>query len=258
MPSIVLNGARHYFRLEGSSQKEPLLLVHPIGADLSLWDKVVPLLTGRFQVLRYDLRGHGGSESPPGEYTVSMLAKDLLALADAVGWEGFTVCGVSVGGMTAIQAALLAPDRVEKLIVCSTSPAMAPPPGGWDQRAQGARANGMAPSADAMVERMFSPDFRASNDPAVDTLRTVYLRMDPQGYASCVAVLRDTNLTDSLQNVIAPTLVVTGKADRLVPLSAAEDFLKGIPNSRHVQMDGGHFPPIEQPNAFAAALQSIL
>ena len=106
MPQILSNGASHYYRLEGNPSRAPLILVHPIGADHSLWDLAVPYLLPHFQVLRYDLRGHGGSMSTPGEYSVDLLANDLLGLADEIGWSKFSVCGISVGGMTAARAAV--------------------------------------------------------------------------------------------------------------------------------------------------------
>lgn len=258
MPVLTINGVRHYFRLEGRDDRAPLMLVHPIGADLSLWDKVVPLLTSRFQVLRLDLRGHGGTQSTPGDCTVEQLAGDLLAVGTAVGWQRFAVCGVSIGGMAAVQAAAQAPERITHLAVCSASPRMSEPPGGWDARAHDAREKGLAASADAMVTRMFSPAHRATGDPHIDTLRAVYARTDPLGYAGCIAVLRDADLRPVLGRVAAPALVITAEEDPLIPASAASTFLAGLKNARHIVLPGGHFPPVEQPAAFAEGLTSLL
>ena len=180
------NGASHYYRLEGNPSLTPLILAHPIGADHSLWDLAIPYLLPHFQVLRYDLRGHGGSAATPGEYFVDLLANDLLGLADEIGWSKFSVCGISVGGMTAARVAALAPERVEKLVVCSASSHMPPPPGGWDARAETARTNGLDALAASMVERMLSAEFRATGHPHIDTLRTVFLTTHREGYASVI------------------------------------------------------------------------
>lgn len=252
MPQLNLNGARHYYRLEGVTSRVPLLLVHPIGADHSLWDLVVPHLLPYFQVLRYDLRGHGGSETTKGEYTIELLANDLLEIASAVGWDEFSVCGVSVGGMTATMAAAMAPKRVKNLVICSAAPHMHAPPGGWDARAETARTAGLQSLAGPMVERMFSKTFRETGHSHIETLRTVFLSTPPEGYASTVAVLRDTDLTDALQAVAASTLILTGTADPLVPAAAGAAFKGGIAGAKHEELAAGHFPPVEAPEAFAS------
>lgn len=251
MPHINLNGARHYYRLEGVPSRTPLVLVHPIGADHSLWDLTVPYLLEHFQVLRYDLRGHGGSEATQGEYSIELLANDLLSIATAVGWNEFSVCGVSVGGMTATRAAALAQERVKNLVICSAAPHMHAPPGGWDARAQTALSSGLQSLAGPMVERMFSQSFRATGHPHVETLRTVFLTTAPEGYASTVAVLRDADLDSSLAAVMARTLIVTGDSDPLVPTAVGAAFKKGIAGASHQEINTGHFPPVEAPEVFA-------
>ncbi len=257
MPVARLHGLRHYFRLEGHPEREPLLLVHPIGADHSLFDKLVPLLTGRYQVLRPDLRGHGGTETPAVDCTLADLSADLLALADAVGWRRFTACGVSLGAMASLHTALIAPDRVGALVLCSSAPVMAPPPGGWEQRAQVARSQGMAALAPAMVERMFSPEHRASGDAQVETLRTVFLRTDPAGYAACVAVLRDADLRESLPQVRAPAWILRGSHDPLITPEKVQALHAGLAGSHLQEIACGHFPPVEAPAEFARVLLDL-
>lgn len=254
MPQLHLNGARHYYRLEGAASRPPLVLVHPIGADLSLWDLAVPQLLTRFQVLRYDLRGHGGSEATAGEYSDELLADDLLAISSAVGWDRFALCGVSVGALAAVQATVLAPQRVKNLIICSAAPHMHAPPGGWNARAETARSSGMQSLAGPMVERMFSTAFRDTEHPHIETLRTVFLNTSPDGYASTIAVLRDADLTEQLPKVSSPTMIVTGKTDPLIPAAAVEAFQKGIPGAKCAELDAGHFPPVEAPEKFAELL----
>ena len=258
MPCIVVNGARHYYRLEGNPSRNPLILVHPIGADHSIWDKVVPLLLEDFHVLRYDLRGHGGSEATSGDYSIELLSRDLLEIATQVGLQSFSLCGISVGAMTAVHAAATAAGRVKGLIVCSAAPRMNPPPGGWNQRAAGARANGMTSLVNGMVERMFSAEHRATSDPQIDSLRTVFLRTDAEGYASCVAVLRDADLVPVLGSVRAPTLVVTGTRDPLIAPAAAEGFVNGISKADVQAIEAGHFPVVEAPEVFAKLAADFL
>ncbi|MEY3253054.1 MAG: hypothetical protein RL227_2027 [Pseudomonadota bacterium] len=258
MPVFQAQGLRHYGRLEGRPGATPLLLLHPIGADHSLFDKVLPLLLPHFQVFRPDLRGHGGSELPPRDCTLADLAGDVLALTQQLGWDRFAACGVSLGGLALLRAAIDAPRRLSGLALCSSAAVMAPPPGGWDQRAAVAREQGLAGLASGMVERMFSPGHRSRQDPQIETLRSVFLHTHPEGYARCVAVLRDADLRPELHRVQAPTLVLHGTLDGLITPEKIELLRSGIPGARQRSVECGHFPPVEAPEAFAAALIEAL
>ena len=258
MPLIDAHGVRLYCRWEGREDAPRLLLLHPVGADHSLWYEVVPLLTHRFQVLRPDLRGHGGSDAPSGDYRLDELASDVLSLCDRVGWDRFAVCGVSLGGMTAARIASLAPSRVTALAVCSASPRMGQPPGGWDTFAQLALSQGMGPIADGMRDRMFGEAFRAAAPAIVQRAHRVTTWMAPQGYAGAVAVLRDADLTPLLPSLHLPALVMRGRQDALVPIAAAEAWTNGLPQATLHSFECGHFPPLEDPAAFADVLQQFV
>ncbi|MBW0172010.1 MAG: alpha/beta fold hydrolase [Hydrogenophaga sp.] len=235
-----------------------LVLVHPIGASLRFWDPLLPHLQGRMPVLRCDLRGHGASAVTPGDYDIDQLADDLLAVADAHGLASFDLCGVSLGGMVALAVAARAGERVNRVVVSSSAPRVAPPPNGWDGRRQAALQSGMAPLAGPMVERMFSAAFRERADPMVATLREVFETMSPVGYAGAVAVLRDADLTDRLAHVRAPTMVVAGQDDPLCPPEKQHALADALPSAQAVLLDCGHFPPVERPAEFARLLLAHL
>lgn len=260
MPSFAATGARLYYRLEGRPGLPRLLLLHPVGADHSLFDAVVPALLETHQVLRPDLRGHGGSQSPAAQaYRIEDLAGDVLALCDALGWSQFSVCGVSLGAMTALQMAVQAPTRVQALVICSAAARMPEPPaGGWDARITAAKAQGIATQAGGMVERMFSADFRATQAPAIGTFTTVFEQTDPVGYANCLAVLRDADLRPHLPQLSMPALVVNGSQDALIQPAAIEALTQGLPHARRVVLETGHFPLVEAPGAFVAAVKPFL
>jgi 3-oxoadipate enol-lactonase len=234
------------------------VLLHPIGADHSLFDPVVPLLLERFEILRPDLRGHGGTDSPPEDCTLQALTEDVLALARHVGWDRFAVCGVSLGGLIGLHTAITRPQAVSALAVCSSAAVMAPPPGGWDQRAAAARTQGMSALEPGMVDRMFSPDYRATQAPQLDSLRRIFLQTDPEGYARCVAVLRDADLRASLSGVRTPTLLLHGTADPLITAEKIAVLKEGIPGAVYCPFSCGHFPPVETPTEFAQLLLTRL
>jgi 3-oxoadipate enol-lactonase len=257
MPVLRINCLRHYFRLEGPSNGLPLVLTHPIGADHSVWDAVVPELP-QFHVLRYDLRGHGGTAVADEPFTLAQLADDLLALTQALGIARFSVAGVSLGALVAAQAAATAPGRVRRVVLCSTAARLPGPPGGWDGRARQAVAQGMAALAPGMMARMFQPGWLTQGEPLARTLEQVFRHTDPAGYAAGCAVLRDADLRSVLPDVRAPTLVVTGVLDALLPPVASQRLLAAIPHSRGQRLPTGHYPMVEQPQHFAEALTEFL
>lgn len=244
----------HSERTEGVGL--PLMLVHPIGASLRFWDALRPHLD--MPLLCCDLRGHGDSAVPSGDYRIDQLADDLQALADAQGLARFNLCGVSLGGMAALALAGRAGERVHRVVVSSTAPRVAPPPTGWDGRREAALRDGMAPLAGPMVERMFSAAYRETGDPLMGTLRTVFESMSPVGYAGAVAVLRDADLEARLARVAAPTLVIAGQQDPLCPPPKQQSLADALPQGRMVSLDCGHFPPVEQPAEFARLLRAHL
>ncbi|WP_055895170.1 alpha/beta fold hydrolase [Ramlibacter sp. Leaf400] len=247
-----LTTGRIYFRLEGEPGLPVLALLHPIGADHSLWDQVVPLLLPTHQVLRPDLRGHGGSDTEPGDRSLDQFVGDVIDLCGALGISSLHLCGISLGGFVAASVAKRRPELVRSLTLCSTAVKLLPPPGGWDGRAAAVRAQGMAFLADGMVQRMVSPGHR--QEAAVGTLRTVFVRTDPEGYAGACAVLGEADLSQIAPGVAAATLIVTGEQDALVPADAGKALLSHLAQAEHVSLPCGHFPPIEVPAAFAREL----
>ncbi|MGH8207566.1 MAG: alpha/beta fold hydrolase, partial [Steroidobacteraceae bacterium] len=96
------DGVRLYWRLDGAEDRPVLLLLNSLGTDMSLWDRAAVHLLGQFRLLRMDVRGHGASDAPAGDYRLDELARDALAVMDAAQVQRATVCGISLGGMIAI------------------------------------------------------------------------------------------------------------------------------------------------------------
>src|SRR6476469_3962486 len=99
MPLLDINGHRCYYRLDGADANPVVMLSQSLGLDHGMWDTLAARLLPFYRVVRYDTRGHGVSEATPGDYTVELLARDALALADARGAQTFAWCGLSLGGM---------------------------------------------------------------------------------------------------------------------------------------------------------------
>lgn len=249
-------GVRLHWRLEGAADRPVLVLLNSIGTDLSLWDRTVPLLLPAFRLLRIDMRGHGGSDAPDGDYSLSMLADDVVAVLDDAGIAHAAVAGVSLGGMVAMQLALDHPTRVSALALICTSAAM--DPAAWQTRIDTVRGQGTAAIADMAVGRFLAPSFARLHPEIADGLRDGIARQSDDGYAGAGAAIRDMALADRIVAIGAPTLVVTATLDVSTPYAGHGEHLLTIPGASHVSVDGAHLPPIEAPAALATALRRFL
>ncbi|MCC4252573.1 3-oxoadipate enol-lactonase [Sphingobium naphthae] len=254
MTFIQRNGATLYWKRDGLEDAPALVLLNSIGTDMDLWDGVLPDLRDRFAVLRIDTRGHGASIAEPGDYALAMLADDVLAVADAAGFDRFSVAGVSLGGMIGMELALRAPDRVEKLLPICTSATM--DSASWNDRIAKVRGEGMAAIADLAMGRFLSD----AAEPAIyEAVRRQLLTMDAQGYAGCGAAIRDMDLADRIDGIACPTLVVTGTRDTSTPYAGhGEHLIARIPGAAHVALEAAHLAPLEAPEALASAITSFL
>ncbi|WP_367348894.1 3-oxoadipate enol-lactonase [Sphingobium yanoikuyae] len=254
MAFIQRPGATLYWKRDGRDDAPALLLLNSIGTDMDLWDGVLPHLRDRFAVLRIDARGHGATIAEPGDYALAMLADDVLAAADAAGFDRFYVAGVSLGGMIGMELALRAPGRVEKLLPICTSATM--DSASWNDRIAKVRGEGMAAIADLAMGRFLSE----AAEPAIyETVRRQLLAMDAEGYAGCGAAIRDMDLADRIGGIACPTLVVTGTRDTSTPHEGhGEHLIARIPGAAHVALEAAHLAPLEAPEALAGAITSFL
>lgn len=254
MPFTQVPGASLYWKRDGRDDAPALVLLNSIGTDMDLWDAVLPHLRDRFALLRIDTRGHGASAAEPGDFSMAMLADDVLAVADQAGLASFALAGVSLGGMIGMELALRAPERVTKLAPVCTSATM--DSASWKDRIAKVRGEGMAAIADLAMGRFLSD----AAEPAIyETVRRQLLTMDAQGYAGCGAAIRDMDLAERIGAIAAPTLVVAGTRDTSTPFEGhGEHLVARIPGAAHVALEAAHLAPLEAPQALAAALASFL
>ncbi len=236
-----------HYRLDGPHGGLPLMLCNSLGTTLGMWDPQVSALTTQFQLVRYDQRGHGRSPVPPGPYSIEDLARDALALLDDLGIERTSFCGLSIGGMVGMWLASEAPDRIDRLVVCSTAPAL-PPREQWLERAATVRANGVSAIADAALDRWFTP---LAPNSLREAFRAMLVETPAEGYAGCCEALADLDLRDRLAAIEAPTLVVTGAEDPVAPPETGEQLAASISGARHVTVaEARHIANAEQPGTF--------
>jgi 3-oxoadipate enol-lactonase len=245
------DGVAIEYRVDGREDGPVLLLSNSLGTRLSMWDAQVPVFGSSFRVVRYDIRGHGASDAPEGPYTIDQLGADALAVLDSVGAERGHVCGISLGGLTAIWLAARHPERVETAVFAGTA-ARIGTPDLWEARASAVLAGGMRAVTDIVVARFFSEPFRSASREVVADVREDLATTRPLGYASACLALRGADLREELGAITARSLVVVGSEDVATPLADAQWLRDHVPGATLAILEGaGHLCSLEQPEAFA-------
>jgi 3-oxoadipate enol-lactonase/4-carboxymuconolactone decarboxylase len=258
MPFTTTDNTRIYYRLEGSGDRPLLVLAHSLGADHGMWLPQVPALLDHFQVLRFDIRGHGASDAPPGDYSMEQLGRDALAVAQAAGTKQFAFCGLSLGGMIGQWLAANAAECVTRLVLANTSPKVADP-SLFEARRRTVLEHGMAPIADAVMQRFFSARTLGRNLPMVASARATLLATGPAGYAGCCAAIRDMDHTAILGQIRIPTLVIAGDHDVSTPWNGHGEVLAQIiSGALSRRLPTAHLSNLERPSSFNTALLEFL
>jgi len=223
-----------------------------------MWDAQAADLLPHFRVLRYDVRGHGASSAPPGDYSIAELGRDLLAIADACDVPCFAFCGLSLGGMIGQWLAVHAPERVTHLVLANTTSRLSDPQL-MEARRRAVLENGMTAIEDLVMGRFFSPAVMASPSPQVSSARRTLLSTNPVGYAGCCAAIRDMDHTGLLSQIRVPTLVISGDLDVGMPWDGhAAVLTRAIEGARALRLPAAHISNIERPRSFSAALLEFL
>jgi 3-oxoadipate enol-lactonase len=262
LPFIDLPDHRIHYAVSGSKTAPVLILSNSLGTNFSMWDLQRPEFEKYFYVLRYDTRGHGDSAVSPGPYTFEQLGGDVVHLLDALKIERACFCGLSMGGMTGLWLGLHAPKRFSKLsfsklIVASTS-ARFGNADSWNTRIATVRAQGMQGVAASVVERWFTPEFRAREPERVGATQEMLEMSPPEGYVACCAALRDSDMRESLASLNIPTLVISGASDPVSPPSEGRFLAESVPGAKYVELRGAHLVNIEAASGFTSSVVNFL
>jgi len=253
------NGIRLHYELVGEAG--PLVvLTHGLGGRLDFFAPHVEALAARHRVLRWDLRGAGRSEKPPGPYTPELFASDLAALLDGLGEHAAYVVGHSGGGVVAQRFALDFPHRTLGLVLASTSSEVGEKAtAAWNRLAETVELNGFGAAERAPDPRGFGPTFALAHPEVVRQLAQQTRENDPRAYAASARAFGSYNWTDELGRLTVPTLIIQGLADQMTPPGGSVILSRRIPRSRLLMVpDAGHNLPIEMPMLFAAAISAFL
>jgi 3-oxoadipate enol-lactonase len=219
---------------------------------------VVDRLGADLRVVRYDMRGHGLTEAPAPPYSVLDLARDLEQILDTLQIHRALICGVSVGGMVALQLAARRPGLADGLVLCDTGASIGTRES-WNERMAAVEGGGLAAIAEAVMARWFTSDYRTRQPEQVAGYRYMLERTTPAGYAGVAAALRDANLEVEARAVRCPTLVLCGDHDVATPPELNRSLASAIPGARfELVTAAGHLPCIEQPDAVAGHIRAFV
>jgi 3-oxoadipate enol-lactonase len=256
MPFVDCGGVQTCYELTGGDR--PLLVLsNSLGTSFSMWDPQMPQLEQHFRALRYDTRGHGRSSVTPGDYTIEQLGRDVLGLLDALDLERVHFCGLSMGGMVGIWLGVHAPERLHRLVLCNTAARIGSKEM-WNARIATVRKDGMRSVAAAVIERWFTPEFRAAWPQKVVQTQQMLDNSPPEGYAGSCAAIRDMDQCDTVSRITAPTLVIHGGKDPVIPAAETKFLVSQIPGAASVELNAAHLSNVEQPEMFTEAVISFL
>ncbi len=249
MPKIEIRDIHLYYETAGQGQ--PVLFIHGLGSSTRDWELQVPVFSQHYQVVTFDIRGHGRSDKPPGPYSIPLFADDTAALIRALDIAPAHVIGISMGGMIAFQLAVSSPDLVKSLVIVNTGPELAPRTFKErleiSQRLLLVRLLGMRKMGEVLSERLLPK-------PEHEDLRRVFVERwaenDKRAYLDAMRGLVGWSVVDNLGDIRCPALLVAADQD-YTPVSVKMACVKRMPNARlSVVADSRHATPVEHPDEF--------
>lgn len=255
---IAANGISVSFKLEGPADAPVLMLSNSLLTDYGMWDFQVPALTQKYRLLRYDTRGHGGTQATPGPYLMQTLVADVVGLLDALGLQRVHFLGLSLGGMIAQLLASAHGDRLLSVSLCDTACRM-PPESVWDERIALAKAKGTSAFVQPMTQRWLTQGYRERHPEVIEKLGAMISGTSVDGVVGCAHAIRNMDHLPILSGIKVPTLIVVGEHDQGTPVAAAETLHREIKQSRLVVIEqAAHLPNVEQTAVFNQTVEAFL
>lgn len=256
MALIYLDNLRLNAVAEGPETAPPLVFLHALGTDLTLWDGVVAPLAARFRCIRFDARGHGKSDVPAPPYAMGALIRDAEKVMEHFALRDAVVIGCSMGGLVAQGLATKRTDLVRAMVLSNTA-AKIGTAALWDARCAEVAATGLSAYAPGAMERIFGRAWQ--DNPAMPATRRILEATNPQGWIGCAKAIAGADFYTTTAALRLPTLVVAGANDGTTPPDLVRETAELIPGHQWQLMRGaGHLPMTEKPAEFASLLGDFL
>lgn len=254
-----VNGVTLNYEVSGREDGPWLTFSNSLATDLRMWDEQAAALGDRYRVLRYDKRGHGGSEAVEGAYVFDDLIGDVVGLWDHLGIERSAFVGLSIGGMTAQGLLLAHGSRVTATVMANTMalcrPEILP---AWDDRIRAVREGGMKAVLEPTMERWFTPGYRASGAARLGDVEAMILGTSVAGYCGCAHAIKGLAYLDRLESLDHPVLLVAGIHDGGTPPEGMRLMHDRLPDSEYAELDAAHISNVEKAGEFTARVEAFL
>ena len=248
-----------FYDLTGPEAAPVVCLNHCFGADHRYWDPHMVAFQG-FRVLRYDTRGHGESDAPPGPYTLSMISSDIVGLLDALGLGRVHFCGVSMGGMIAQTLALEHPAHLASLMLVNTTCEYTEAQRLlWRERADLALREGIEAVHAVLMDRWFTQDAADRQIPGYRYMAETFHRFKPSSFDSVIEAMRGLDTATRLPSITVPTMVVATPDDPGAPTAVSRKMAAAIEGTvLHWLEPARHLATLEHPDQFNALARGFL
>ena len=248
------------YRWDGAADGPVVMMAHAMGTSHRIWDRQVPALAARYRLLRYDWRGHGDTDAPPGPYTLAGFVDDAAGLMDALDLDRAHWVGISTGGMIGQGLGIHRPERIASLTLCNTTSWSTPWYRGWvEERQAVVRRSGMEEVWEMTKRLWFTDACVDAEGPHYRATREVFVKTPVAGYLGGTSAVADLAYRESLHRVRAPTRIIAAGDDPVTPLVRAEEIREGIAGSELCVVEGRrHFSNVEAPEEFNPLLRAGL
>jgi 3-oxoadipate enol-lactonase len=245
------------YRWDGPEDGPVIMMAHAMGTSLRLWDHQVPALADRYRLLRYDWRGHGDTDAPPGPYTLTQFEADAVGLMDALSLPAVHWVGISTGGMIGQGLAINHRERIKTLTLCNTTSQSNPWYRNWvAERQEVVRCDGMQPVWEMTKALWFTDAFVAARGPEYEAVRDVFIRTKIPGYLGGTSAVADLAYRDHLQHIECPCRIIAAGDDPATPVEQSIAIHERIKDSSLDVIEGQrHFSNVEVPNRFNTILR---
>jgi 3-oxoadipate enol-lactonase len=258
--SATINGHQLAYSLLGDQHQPVVVLSHSLATSMELWAYQLPLLTTRFRVLLYDLRGHGRSTPAGNSFTLPELASDVAALLDHLQISKAAFVGLSIGGMIGQAFALQFPEKLSGLVLCSTSSRTeAPAKATIEERINLVRAEGLQSQVSSTLARWFTARFAKESPATMAWVSDLILGTSVEGYIGCSRAAQSLDLTDALPEIRTKTLIIPGEHDQSFPEKIGRVIQEKILQADLILLKGAaHLGNVEQVHSFNEILMGFL
>jgi pimeloyl-ACP methyl ester carboxylesterase len=246
-----------YYEIIG--QGDPIVFIHGLGSSTRDWEYQIEYFSKRYQIVIFDIRGHGKSDKPAGPYSIHLFARDTAELIKALDIVPSHVVGISLGGMIALQLAANEPELVRSLVVVNSGSEMVVRTMKERlavlQRFIIVRLLGMRKMGEVLGDRLFP---KQEQRELRRTFADRWAENDPRAYREALRAIIGWSLTEQLHRIECPTLVVAAEDD-YTPMEAKMPLVNGIKQAELVVIENSrHGTPVDQPEEFNKVLSTFL